>query len=227
MKILPFSSFGTPVIHSASLTGITVLNEGGFKQRVNLPGSMVMDGSGRITTKKNYRPCPGEIIKAAKQKKYLLTKRKLAAADIKAAPPRLKKEKKPASFTINKSEISHRIKGFVNQMPGEKMLYFWTVTFPLKTTDDTAFVLLNKWLTRLRNENLLQNYLWISERQGNGTIHFHIAINQRLNVQKANKYMRASIMHCINAGEINYCRITAKNYNGVDIAKDRTVVYFT
>ena len=109
----------------------------------------------------------------------------------------------------------------MNQMRGEKMLYFWTITFPENTTDDTAYILLNKWLTRLRTEKMLKEYLWVGERQENNTIHFHMVINQKMNVQKANKYMRASIMHRINKGEIIYDRIAAMRYNGVDIAKDR------
>ena len=126
-----------------------------------------------------------------------------------------------AKYHIDKTEVTNRIKGYLNQMRGEKMLYFWTVTFPNTTSDDTAYILLNKWLTRLRTEKMLKEYLWIAERQENNTIHFHMVINQKMNVQKANKYMRASIMHSINKGEIVYSRIDAMRYNGVDIAKDR------
>ena len=106
-------------------------------------------------------------------------------------------------------------------MKGEKKLYFWTITFPLNTTDDTAFICFNKWLTRVRKELNLRSYLWITERQGNGTIHFHIAIHQRLCVKKANRYMRACLFTCIDNKEIIYSRLDAKNYNGVDIAKNR------
>ena len=126
-----------------------------------------------------------------------------------------------AKYHIDKTEVTSRIKGYLNQMRGEKMLYFWTVTFPNTTSDDTAYILLNKWLTRLRTEKMLKEYLWIAERQENNTIHFHMVINQKMNVQKANKYMRASIMHSINKGEIMYSRLDAMRYNGVDIAKDR------
>jgi hypothetical protein len=109
----------------------------------------------------------------------------------------------------------------VMAMRGEKQLYFWTITFPLNTNDDTAFILLNKWLTRLRQEKMLRSYLWVSERQENGTIHFHMAVNHRMDVKRANKYMRASIMHCINDGSINFSRDQATKYNGVDISKNR------
>jgi hypothetical protein len=106
-------------------------------------------------------------------------------------------------------------------MKGEKLLYFWTVTFPKGTDDNTAFILLNKWLTRLRQEKLLKEYLWVTERQQNKTIHFHIVINQKLDVKKANRYMRACIMYSIDKNEIQWSRVQAMSYNGVDISKDR------
>jgi hypothetical protein len=130
-------------------------------------------------------------------------------------------EKTPKCYEVNKKEVSHRIRNYVNQMKGEKKLYFWTITFPLDTSDNHAFLCYNKWLTRLRKEKMLRSYIWVSERQKNGTIHFHIAVNQRICVKRANKYMRACIMTLINDGLITVTREEAKNYNGVDIAKNR------
>jgi len=100
-------------------------------------------------------------------------------------------------------------------------MYFWTVSLPKGTSDAIGLILLNKWLTRLRQEKMIKEYLWISERQQNGTIHFHMIINRKMCVQKANRFMRASIMHCINQREIEFSRDQAKKYNGVDIAKNR------
>ena len=76
-------------------------------------------------------------------------------------------------------------------------------------------------MTRLRKEKMLRSYLWISERQTNGTIHFHIAINYRMDIKRANRYMRACIFTCIDNNEIKYSRLEAIKYNGVDIAKNR------
>jgi len=67
----------------------------------------------------------------------------------------------------------------------------------------------------------LIDYLWIAERQGNGTIHYHMCINQRIDIRRANRFMRAAIMRCIDQKLINWTRDAAKKYNGVDIAKDR------
>lgn len=196
---------------SVSLTGITWLKERSFHSRIAGSKEFVQIPVRGIVMRKDLNETPIE----KKKKKRTPT---ITQSENNPTPT---KEKTPRSYTINKKEVSHRIRNFVNQQTGKKKLYFWTVTFPPATSDNTAFILLNKWLTRLRKENLLRDYIWVSERQKNGTIHFHIAIPHYLDVKKANKYMRASIMHSINKKEIEWERNTAKNYNGVDIAKHR------
>lgn len=147
-------------------------------------------------------------------------------------PATPKPAKKAKAFTINKTQVTHRIRNFCNQMSGEKKLFFWTVTFPAHTPDDTCFTLFNIWLTRLRKELNLRSYLWVTERQtgerhttstqvATNTLHFHITFHQRICVKKANKFMRAAIFNAVEKGLINFNRKSAKNYNGVDIAKDR------
>jgi len=193
------------------MTGVTILTKSRFKLR--------HAGSKEI----RQRPDIGFLTKD--QDKILEPKKPTKKRRIKKVTSTENKIKvqivKSSEFRINKKEVSHRIRGYLNQMKGEKMLYFWTVTFPEKTTDDTAYILLNKWLTRLRQEKMLREYLWVAERQKNNTIHFHMVINQKMEVKKANRFMRASIMHSINKGEIDFPRINATRYNGVDIAKDR------
>lgn len=195
---------------SMSLTGITILKKGSYKCRHNLkPQLTQVYKKGVVLTKTTDRH---QAPVTAKKK----TKINEPTPEIVDKPV-----KKIRYYQIDKKQVQHKIKNFILQQKGEKQLYFWTITFPLGTTDDTAFVLLNKWLTRLRDEKMLKSYLWVSERQSNGTIHFHIAVNNRMCVKKANKFMRASIMHSINKGEIVYSRIDAMRYNGVDIAKNR------
>lgn len=196
---------------SLSMTGVTILTKSRYKTRHS--------GAKELTE----RPDLGIILKS--QEKLLTTSNKKVPR-IKKKIKKLslqcqEKEKREPKYVINKKEVIHRIKGFLNQMSGEKMLYFWTVTFPVNTPDDSCYILLNKWLTRLRQERMLREYLWVAERQENKTIHFHMVINQKMNVQKANKFMRASIMHSINKNEVTYSRQQAIKYNGVDISKDR------
>lgn len=193
------------------MTGVTILTKSRFKLRhAGLKDIVQRPDTGFIMKQDE----PVTRIKLLSRKKAT----KKAASEFR---PSDGQKITKSEYRINKKEVSHRIRGFLNQMRGEKMLYFWTITFPENTKDDTAYILLNKWLTRLRTEKMLREYLWIAERQQNKTIHFHMVINQKMNVQKANKYMRASIMHSINKGEIIYDRIAATRYNGVDIAKDR------
>lgn len=196
---------------SLSMTGVTILTKSRFKLRHAGAKDLVQ------------RPDVGFIDKSMEPvtRKTPFSRKVRTPKALKSADPIHGDQSRKSTYRINKKEVSHRIRGFINQMKGEKLLYFWTVTFPEKTTDDTAYILLNKWLTRLRQEKMLKEYLWIAERQQNNTIHFHMVINQKMDVKKANKYMRASIMHSINKGEIQYDRTAATRYNGVDIAKDR------
>lgn len=196
---------------SLSMTGVTILTKSRFKLRhaglkdiVQRPdtGFIRKESEVTCTKKPSLKRRPANSIRPNQIEEPQVTK-------------------KLPQYRVNKKEVVHRVRGFVNQMKGEKMLYFWTITFPEKTTDKAAFILLNKWLTRLRQEKMLREYLWVSERQQNGTIHFHMTINQKMNVHTANNFMRASIMHSINKGEVQWSREAAMKYNGIDISKDR------
>lgn len=129
--------------------------------------------------------------------------------------------RKPAAYTIDKKTVSHRILGFVNAMQGTKRLYLWTISFKEGTSDDTGFHLLRKWLQRMTTDEKLKHYCRVTERQKNGTIHFHIAINQYMDVKRANRYMRACMMRSVDNGELIMDRDDIMKYNGVDIAKNR------
>lgn len=194
-----------------SMTGLTVLKDQNLKNRISPTKQLIHHPKHGIITKKQCQlidkiPTP--------------TKKRVKLPDSINTIP-VTKSLRSKIYSINKKQITHRIKNFTNQMSGTKQLYFWTVTFPLNTTDSTAFILLNIWLTRLRKELNLRSYLWITERQQNGTIHFHIVFHQRICVKKANKFMRAAIFNSVKEGLIKFSRKDAKNYNGVDIAKDR------
>lgn len=206
----------------ASMTGITVLKQGKFKQRHGGPKEIIQLPREGLKLRRDVEKESDQInnLKQLRKKRGTPT------------PRQIKPREKTGNYTVNKKEVTHRIRNFVNQMSGERKLYFWTITFPSGTDDDTAFLCFNKWLTRVRKELNLRSYLWITERQdgkrltdstqvATNTIHFHIAIHQRLCVKKANRFMRACLFTCIDQGLIKYSRIDAKNYNGVDISKNR------
>jgi len=194
-----------------STTGVMKLKAARFKTRHNKVSDVVQQPATGFKKTSDYKKEYPQEFKQKKQSKRIKEARRINQAS----------KKRKTEYSVDKSEIKKRIQCYVNQMKDEKMLYFWTISFPPGTNDDTAHLLWNKWLTRLRKEKMLKSYLWITERQKNKTIHFHMCINKRMCVKKANRFMRASIMTCIDQRLINYTREQAKNYNGVDIAKDK------
>jgi len=211
MKYLDLPTTLEDMTASLGMNGVTILTKSRFKARhKGLTDIVQIPRHGFIMK-------PKKVINSKKRKRVpRLPKHVKVSNEVEQV-----KVKRIPKYVINKTEVTNRIKGYLNMMKGEKMLYFWTITFPNGTTDDSAYILLNKWLTRLRTERMLKEYLWIAERQENNTVHFHMVINQKMDVKKANKFMRASIMHSINKGEISWSRLEAMKYNGVDIAKDR------
>lgn len=210
------------MVHCISMTGITTLRQSAYKSRHNIIKEAYQEGTHGYCSRKDYKAkYPDEFKPKKKRKKKVQNEPK------KEKPkPTIKK------YTVDKKQVIHRIKNYLNAMKGEKMLYFWTVTFPVGTSDDAAYLLLNKWFTRLRSEKMLKDYLWIAERQTGerltdktktptNTIHFHIVINHKMDVKRANRYMRAAIMYSIDKREIDWTREQAKKYNGVDICKDK------
>jgi len=130
-------------------------------------------------------------------------------------------------FSVNKKEIRRRIQGMINAQKygkGVPKLFFITVSFPENISDVVGYRLLNTWLTRLRKWRKKMSYLWVAERQKNGTIHFHIAVPHFLNVRWANSFMRAAIITQIKKGNIDWNIHAAKKYNGVDIAGKKYLV---
>jgi hypothetical protein len=187
-----------------TLTGLTRIKEGRYKSRYQLsPGYAVT--------------AQGHIIKKPKiQGKKILP-------DLPGP-----KEKQERSYTIAKQIIRNRMRAMVNMMQQsidrmrKPKLYFFTISFLEGTNDDLCYKVFNTWLTELRQKNLLLSYLWVAERQKNGTIHYHLAIPHYLNAPKANRIMRQILMDQKNKGQLtDWPRQKLMKYNGVDIAKNR------
>ena len=200
------------------MNGITVLKDGRYRKRYVGSKQYHVDINGVLRTSQDMKRllqqdcdpkknAPGQ---GGKTEKNIQTT--IGHKDSEPAP----------TYTINKPEIRQRIFAMINAQPrAHRELYFWTVTFPMKTDDGTIYRIFNTWLTRLRKEKLLLNYLWVAERQQNGTLHFHIAIPHKMPVKKANTYMKSALVTCAKLGQINYNVYQCKRYNGVDISKNR------
>lgn len=228
-KLLAVPHFLRELTIKADLNGVTILNEGRFRKRYTGSKQYAVDINGNLRTSaelKTHLEGTGDL----RPKKIVTPPRAtieqkgtndMESKDITLNAP-VQTVGRQKSYSVNKPEVRARIFSFIHAQPvGKKELYFWTVTFPLKTSDAVIYRLFNTWLTRLRSDNLLKNYLWVAERQQNGTLHFHLAIPHKLPVKTANGYMRSCLASSCKAGEIDYSVFQCKRYNGVDIAKNR------
>lgn len=125
-------------------------------------------------------------------------------------------------YKLNKSKVRARITAFSRLPKSRKQLYFYTISFPSQLPDNQCFKVLNIALTRLRKEGKINDYLWITERQKNKTLHFHLLTNDYFSVRELNDYVKASLKTKVRNKEFEYDFSIIQKYNGVDIAKNRT-----
>lgn len=124
-------------------------------------------------------------------------------------------------FSLNRKEIARRIYSWYHTSDCSKHLYFVTISFPLKLSDNLAYKYFNTWLTKLRKEEEINNYIWVAERQENGTIHFHILVSNYVKIREYNDLMKECLLNGLNKKEFAYSRDKINTYNGVDLAKDK------
>lgn len=166
-------------------------------------------------------------------------------AQISEIVPICAKKERVKSYSVNKKEVRTRTYGYLNSQKGRKHLFFFTISFPEGTPDDTCYQAFNTWLTSLRKYKMLREYLWVAERQDGkritkpgklptNTVHFHMLVPHYMNVERANAMMRGTLKNLAKKGAmpggigdrrdkkaISYLN-GIKNYNGVDICKTKT-----
>ena len=129
--------------------------------------------------------------------------------------------KERRSFKVNKTKLRNKIIAFSKLSQSKKHLYFWTITFPEATPDEFCMKFFNTWLTRCRKMLGLMSYIWVCERQKNGTLHFHMLINVRMDIKKANNFMRSTLTTAYKSNNSVFKNYNPETYNGVDIDKNR------
>lgn len=79
-------------------------------------------------------------------------------------------------------------------------------------------------LTKLSKFEQLRHYLWVAERQKNGTIHFHIITSDFVNVLIFNHFVSTYIFNTISkkSTSVNLSHLNSSIYNGVDVSKRRS-----
>jgi len=136
--------------------------------------------------------------------------------------PKRKPKEENEGYQINIQLVKKRIWLLFLMNNVSPNLYFLTISFPLNLDDDIGYKCFNSWLTNMRQKAGLKNYLWVAERQGNGTVHFHIFICEYLNIKRANKAMKSSLETQYKNNHLTKLQHeSCKNYNGVHLSKGR------
>lgn len=128
-------------------------------------------------------------------------------------------EKRERFYTVPIMKVRDKCDAFFALRASRAFCAFYSVSFPAGISDDVAFRLWNVWLTRIRKDKKRFDYLWVTERQGNGTIHFHMITNSFLNIRVVNYYMAAAIQTAVDAKECEWGDSSKSIYNGVDVKR--------
>lgn len=129
---------------------------------------------------------------------------------------KIKKEKK-TTFKLNKSKVTSKMYAFFNLKRSKRFVAFYTFTFPPASSDDECFSCLNAILTVCREKMNLKNYIWISERQKNNTIHFHLLTNDFMPIEQVNRALAIIIDNKVSKGKMSWSGSSLAKYNGVDV----------
>ncbi|MCJ7449698.1 MAG: hypothetical protein MUO72_18645 [Bacteroidales bacterium] len=123
------------------------------------------------------------------------------------------------SYKLNKSKVRKKCIAFSRLEKSKKFLAFYSISFPCGLSDEICHKIFNTWLTRCRKNCGLKSYLWIAERQKNGTIHFHMLTNDYMPVIKVNGFMASCLSTEKGKGVEVLKEIDTVKYNGVDVKK--------
>ena len=126
-------------------------------------------------------------------------------------------EKEKKLYGLRKTKIRNKILNFFNLNASKKFCAFYSISFPVEITDEIGYKCLNTWLTRCRKDLGLKSYLWVAERQKNGTLHFHLITHNYMPIRKANEFMKTALYTQFTKGNLNCKLKVIENYNGVDV----------
>lgn len=120
-------------------------------------------------------------------------------------------------LTMNKPKVKAKIIAFSRAKIGSLKMKFVTITFPSGCSDDICMQCLNTWLTKLRSITSSFEYLWVAERQANGTLHFHLFTKTFFNIRVINYHMAVTIDNVLSKNKEGVPAFSLEKYNGIDV----------
>jgi hypothetical protein len=131
----------------------------------------------------------------------------------------VRKEENKKTYKLNKSKLKKKCISFSRLEKSRSFLAFYSLSFPVGLIDNSAYKVFNTWLTRCRKDCGLKSYLWVAERQKNGTIHFHLLTNDFMQIKTVNNYMAKALKTEKKKGNEALLSVDTEKYNGVDVKK--------
>lgn len=123
------------------------------------------------------------------------------------------------TYTLNRREVFRRAYAYATLRVSMKFLAFYSVTFPEGIADEVAVRIWNNVLTRWRQELGLRSYLWVAEKQQNGTRHYHLLTNDWMPISDTNGIVAAAIDGEVQRGNCEWGNSSLSLYNGVDVKR--------
>lgn len=128
-----------------------------------------------------------------------------------------KRKQRRKTYRLNKSKIRKKMSAFARLESSKKFLAFYSISFPERAPDNVLYSIFNSWLTNSRKRYNLKSYIWVAERQSNGTLHFHMLTNNYMCIQAVNSAMASAIQTEVNKQNITWGNSSRDKYNGVDV----------
>lgn len=129
---------------------------------------------------------------------------------------------KPARvYRLNRRKVRDRCRALFRLEKSRKFLAFYSISFPRGFPDDDCYQVFNTWLTRMRKVKPKFTYIWVAERQGNGTLHYHLLTYDYVNIRIANYFCGKAIHNVARSKKIAVGNFSVNNYNGVDVRRLR------
>lgn len=124
-------------------------------------------------------------------------------------------------WKLNRKELFRRAYAYASLNESFRFLAFYSVSFPAGMEESVVCRVWNKILTRWRRDCGLKSYVWVAERQSNGTRHYHLLTNNWMRIQDCNKIAAVSIDGEVAKGTASWGNSSLSLYNGVDVKRVR------
>lgn len=127
--------------------------------------------------------------------------------------------KRERHYRLNKKKVRSKVDSIFRLNAARKFIAFYSISFPSGLSDDSCHQVMNTGLTRIRKICPKFTYLWVTERQQNGTLHFHMLTLNFLNIRVVNHFFAKAIKNVIAKNGESSLNYDWRKYNGCDVRR--------